>query len=238
MIVGLLLVILVAAFVFMQSKLRSNPVFLASYRREYERSGSREQALRWAISMFTRRSPFNRLTQTDIDRLVEIFETHDPSVLAELFHNADRAGDLSTLTDDSALQRFAAGVQGQREATESVTWQDGRPILERTAVTDYDKVAAFVSWFIENDQNVGVVRNRSTNMIFGEGHRPLVPIGKDPSSLRPDLISAEEWFKVKVFVDLHQIATASRAEFRDFIDVLDEASTRTLNGGGQLGVRL
>jgi hypothetical protein len=233
MVVGLILVILVVGFIFVQSKLRSNPVFLASYRREYRRSGSREQALRWAMSMFTSRSPFNRLTQTDIDRLVEIFEPHDPRVLAELFHDADKAGNVSVLTDAAVLQRFAAQVQGQ-EAVENVTWLDGKPVLRKSATTDYDKVAEFVSWFLANDQNVGVVRNRSTSIIFGEGHRPLVPNGTDPSSLQPNLASAEEWFKVKVFADLNQIATASKEEFRDFIDVLDEASSHTLLTAGNL----
>lgn len=218
----------------MQSKLRSNPIFLASYRREYERTGSREQALRWAISMFTRRPPFNRLTQSDIDRLVEIFEPHDPRVLAELLHDADRAGDVSTLTDVSALQRFAAHVQGRRETAESMTWHEGRPILDRAAVTDFNKVAAFVSWFLENDQNVAVVRNRSTGIIFGEGHRPLVPIGKDPTSVHPNLVGAEDWFTVKVFVDLNQLASASKEEFCAFIDVLDEASAHTLLAAGNL----
>lgn len=103
-----------------------------------------------------------------------------------------------------------------------------RPTISKKDIPDMIKVAKFVKWFIENDPLVKVIRNRSSNIIFNEGYRPKAGNLNNPEKYNPNIKELWEWFFTKIYVDLNLLKDANKEEFRDFIDLLDEAGKKTL----------
>jgi len=112
MILGIVIVVLVGLGIFLSSRMTYSPAFVATYRRTLERTGSKEEALRESISLFTRRTPFNRLSVHDIELIVQIFAPMpDPRPVAELFHEVDKRQDIAMLKDPEQLERYADFVR-------------------------------------------------------------------------------------------------------------------------------
>ena len=81
--------------------------FLAAYKHEFEKSGSRQAAVKAAINVFIGRAPFNILNQSDVDRLSVVFGlVPDPVVVAQIFRAVDRKRDAQQLRDENFLNRL------------------------------------------------------------------------------------------------------------------------------------
>jgi hypothetical protein len=101
-------------------------VFYAAYSLELQRTGSKEEALRWAIRSFSQRAPFNALTEGDVDSLVDIFAPlPDPRVLAQVFLEVDKRRDATLLRDLGELRAFAGH---SRAAAESSSGPEARQL--------------------------------------------------------------------------------------------------------------
>lgn len=103
----------------------------------------------------------------------------------------------------------------------------GRPTLSQDETLDEDKVSEFVKWFIKNDPFANVISNRSANIIFEAGYAPIVPLGYNPSKdKRFDNLT--DWFLAKLVQDIKNLREASETDFKDFLDKLGDASSKTL----------
>lgn len=112
-----------------------------------------------------------------------------------------------------------------------------RPTLKKNDIPNFEKVAEFVIWFIKNEPIANAISNRSSNIIFNEGYRPKSGTQNNPESVKPDINSLEEWFIVKIFIDLNMLKDANKDEFRQFIDILDEAGRETLITAGEIATK-
>ena len=108
-IIGGVVAVLVLIVFFVFSRVRSLPIFYASYNATMDETGSPEEALRRTVSIFAERPPFDILTEHDIERLVTLFAPlPDPKVLGRIFLELDKMGDASALKD---ADRVAEMVQ-------------------------------------------------------------------------------------------------------------------------------
>lgn len=81
--------------------------FLAAYKHEFEKSASRQAAVKAAIQVFVGRPPFNILDQNDVDRLSTVFSlVPDPVTVAQIFRAVDRRRDAQQLKDANFLNRL------------------------------------------------------------------------------------------------------------------------------------
>lgn len=112
-----------------------------------------------------------------------------------------------------------------------------RPILKTEDIPNFEKVAEFVLWFIKNEPIANAVSNRNSNIIFNEGYRPKSGTQNNPESINANISSLAEWFITKIFIDLNILKDASKEEFRQFIDILDEAGTETLITAGEIAAK-
>jgi hypothetical protein len=103
-----------------------------------------------------------------------------------------------------------------------------RPTLRKSDISNIERVDEFVLWFIKNDPIVKGISNPSSNIIFEEGYRPKSGTLNNPESFA-DVNTLTEWFVIKVFIDLNMLKDATKDEFKQFIDILDESSTETLS---------
>lgn len=109
-----------------------------------------------------------------------------------------------------------------------------RPVLKRNAISDFEKVAEFVIWFIKNEPIANAISNRSSNIIFNEGYRPKLGAENNPKSVETEVNSLAELFIIKVFIDLNMLKDTTKEEFRKFIDSLAEAGKKTLITAGEI----
>ena len=102
------LTVVVIAIVWFLSRVRSLPVFYATYDYMLKETGSKQEALRAAISVFVKRPPFNILTDDDIESLVQVFAPlPHPQVLGRIFLEVDKSGDASVLKDQTRIRKTA-----------------------------------------------------------------------------------------------------------------------------------
>jgi hypothetical protein len=102
------LTVVVIAIVWFLSRVRSLPVFYATYDYMLKETGSKQEALRAAISVFVKRPPFNILTDDDIESLVQVFAPLPyPQVLGRIFLEVDKSGDASVLKDQTRMRKVA-----------------------------------------------------------------------------------------------------------------------------------
>jgi hypothetical protein len=111
-----------------------------------------------------------------------------------------------------------------------------RTRLKRPDIPEAKKVSEFVMWFVRNDPQVRTISNPGSNMIFDEGHRPILVNQRYLHSLA-GAKSLAEWFVSKLFIDLNILKEASKAEFEQFIDDLVKSSTRTLSTTMEIGLK-
>ena len=112
-----------------------------------------------------------------------------------------------------------------------------RPAIKKDDIPNFEKIAEFIIWFIKNEPVVSTISNQSSNIIFNEGYRPKSGTQNNPESVKPDINSLAEWFIVKVFIDLNMLKDATKEEFRQFIDILDEAGRETLITAGEIATK-
>src|SRR4030066_597449 len=92
-----------------------------------------------------------------------------------------------------------------------------RPTLAKADIGQVEKVAEFVVWFIKNEPIANAISNRSSNIIFNEGYRPmLVGTDNDTELLNPNISSLPEWFVTKMFITLNELIHASKEEFQGY----------------------
>lgn len=111
-----------------------------------------------------------------------------------------------------------------------------RPRLKRPDISNGNKVAEFVMWFVRNDPQVRTISSPGSNMIFDEGYRPILVNQRDLESLA-GANSLAEWFVGKLFIDLNILKESSKAEFEQFIDDIDKLSTQTLTTTAERGLK-
>lgn len=120
--------------------------------------------------------------------------------------------------------------------TTSLKTSEGRPVLSREETFDENKTSEFVKWFIKNEPFANAISNRSSNIIFEAGNIPSVPLGyTPPKDKKFDNLS--DWFVAKLTQDIKKLKTASKAEFKDFLDKHGEAGNKTLITAGELAVK-
>ena len=106
-ILGVLAVVAIVVVWFL-SRVRSLPVFYATYDYMLKENGSKESALRAAISVFVKRPPFNILMDDDIEALIRVFAPLPyPQVLGRIFLEVDKSGDASELKDQTRMRKIA-----------------------------------------------------------------------------------------------------------------------------------
>jgi len=119
-----------------------------------------------------------------------------------------------------------------------MTFFNKRPSLKKEDISDADKVAEFVMWFLTNEEIVKAISNLSNRVIFGEGIRPLMGDSSNPEKIYPNIKSIIEWFMFKVFFDLNNyLKNAKKEEFELFIDMLDKISGEALVVYGDIGIK-
>ena len=91
-----------------------------------------------------------------------------------------------------------------------------RPKLIRNDIPNQEKVFTFLAWFIENDQNVKVVTNRSCNLIFNEGFRPRLIKDFGSKEIEYDCNNIIEWFLLRIYCDLNGLKECHEKEFRAY----------------------
>lgn len=111
-------------------RMRLKPRFRTAYRRALEQTRSPRLALDQVLDIFASEPPLSGLNRDELDALVAIFAPlPDPAVLADILHDARRAGTATALKDRAVLERFAAYVGGPATAGPRV----GRPDLAHAA---------------------------------------------------------------------------------------------------------
>ncbi len=112
------------------------------------------------------------------------------------------------------------------------------PSLSKAEIQNIEKVAQFVSWFLENDPVLKYFIDESAYSIFNEGFRPL---GQDPpgksQEAADDFENLQNWFVEQIFRDLNALVHASSTEFESFIDQLDGISVDALLQAGEIAIR-
>jgi len=108
-----------------------------------------------------------------------------------------------------------------------------RPTLNRDQILSFEEVSKFVIWFILNEPFVNTLSNR----IFNDGYRPKTGTQNNPESFAQQIKTLPEWFGIKIFIDLNYLKNADESEFKQFIDILDEAGEETLITGGEIAIR-
>lgn len=120
--------------------------------------------------------------------------------------------------------------------TTSLKTSDGRPVLSRDETFDENKTSEFVKWFIKNEPFANAISNRSSNIIFEAGNIPSVPLGYNPPRDKK-FDNLSDWFVAKLTQDIKKLKTASKTEFKDFLDKQGEAGNKTLITAGELAVK-
>lgn len=120
--------------------------------------------------------------------------------------------------------------------TTSLKTSGGRPVLSRDETFDENKTAEFVKWFIKNEPFANAISNRSSNIIFEAGNIPSVPHGYNPPKNK-NFDNLADWFVAKLTQDIKELKTASKIEFKNFLDKLGEAGNKTLITAGELAVK-
>lgn len=120
--------------------------------------------------------------------------------------------------------------------TTSLKTSGGRPVLSREETFDENKTSEFVKWFIKNEPFANAISNRSSNIIFEAGNIPSVPIGYNPPKDKK-FDNLSDWFVAKLTQDIKKLKTASKTEFKSFLDEHGEAGNKTLITAGELAVK-
>lgn len=105
-----------------------------------------------------------------------------------------------------------------------------RPTISRDDIPNADKMLHFIRWFIEHEQYVTALSNPGCNAIFAEGYRPYASEFDNPD-LVPDLevTSLQQWFMLKVYIDLTFLKDASKEQFAESIEMLEADTTERLS---------
>ncbi len=107
-----------------------------------------------------------------------------------------------------------------------------KPSIRREELADQTKIRAFIVWWVKNDNRVDVA-NVSIHLIFTAGCQPKIFVGQDPEGEGQQFDSPVDWFVAKVSGDLQALSGASKQQFKDFIDSLTQAGTKTLVALGE-----
>lgn len=110
-----------AIFVFWYfSKVRSLPVFYASYDYMIDQGASKQEALKSAISVFAERPPFDILDEDDILWLSKTFAClpNPKKTFGQILLHMDKSHDASKLKNREDLTMLIEGIKGKQEAGE------------------------------------------------------------------------------------------------------------------------
>lgn len=91
-------VVVIVAFVLLQRRVGSAPVFYATFRTAIRNGAPSEQALRRTSEFFARRPPFSLLTMEDIDYIVGVgADLTDPEEIGQIWAEVDKRRDVRIL---------------------------------------------------------------------------------------------------------------------------------------------
>jgi len=111
-----------------------------------------------------------------------------------------------------------------------------KPYLSKNNVQDREKVFQLVMWFINNDETVKGYINRTAQLFFDQGYRPMNVSGKNPEQLDENISSLETWLAYQVYIDLNKLKNVKKSEFEIFLDNLDEKSAQALLASGEIAI--
>ena len=104
-------------------------------------------------------------------------------------------------------------------AINSIVIVDAQVTISRDDVSNESKVKSFVNWWLQNDQFVNAIGNRSVNIYFKDGYYPKI-IGKNPEEYKKKYKNLPEWFIAKIYLDLQELKNCTKEEFKNFVDDL------------------
>lgn len=91
--------------------------FMTAYQTEYRASGSHVAGLRAAMNVFTGRTPFNMLADSDLDRALDVLSLiPDARSVAKIIRDLDRKRDASLLANGTFLSRLETQYRRMRDA--------------------------------------------------------------------------------------------------------------------------
>ena len=93
-----------------------------------------------------------------------------------------------------------------------------KPSIKKEDVDKPEAMVPFVNWFMQNDPYVYF--GPGDEIIFSEGIRPKVTVGRDPAEYKDLIKNLDDWFFTKVFLDMQQLADTPKTDFEKFMDKL------------------
>ena len=108
------------------------------------------------------------------------------------------------------------------------------PEITKEDLPHQDRVAAFVSTFLERDAQARELLNPSNRAFFGEGHRPKIGVPHDPEASGKPIADIKAYFVRKLYLDLNSIRPLDQPTFQAFVDQVNAWSGETLNCAGEI----
>jgi len=108
------------------------------------------------------------------------------------------------------------------------------PTIERSEVSDDDRVREYLKWWVEHDSQVGLLASRFIQEAWQRGLRCPMSIPNNDSWNAP---FAEEVYLLQASADVRRLVRASRRDFRDFLDRINALSSETLMTVGEVMIR-
>lgn len=112
-----------------------------------------------------------------------------------------------------------------------------RPTLKKDDIPNFEEVSKFLIWFIKNEPIANAISNRSINDFFNEGYRPKFESYDNPEAVGLNIGNLQEWFVIKLFIDLNILKDDDINRFGQFINDLDKAGMETLLTAGELAFK-
>ena len=108
------------------------------------------------------------------------------------------------------------------------------PTVAKDDLSDEERVAVFVSAFLERDSRARQLLNSSNTFLFAEGYRPVLGVPNDPEASGDTFIDLPSYFIRKVYLDVNSIQPLAPASFQSFLDQLHAWGYHTLTGGARI----
>ena len=97
-----------------------------------------------------------------------------------------------------------------------------------------DRVAAFVSAFIERDFQARTLLNPSNRALFAEGYRPKIGVPRDPEAGGHSFSDIQAYFTRKLYLDLNSVSPLNQSTFQSFVDQIGRWANQTIICVGEI----
>lgn len=100
-----------------------------------------------------------------------------------------------------------------------------------------DRVAAFVTAFMERDPQARQLLNPSNRALFAEGYRPKIGVPHDPEAGGKSFADIKAYFTRKLYLDLNSVRPLNQSTFQSFVDQVGRWGDETVICAGQISVK-